>query len=365
MVKLMINGGTHMKKAYIVLENGRVFEGLRAGAEGNTMGEMVFSTGMGGYIETLTDPAYFGQIVVGTFPMMGNYGMIRADWESSGAFLNGFIVREICEVPSNFRCEGTLEDQLKAWNIPCVCGVDTRELTRILREAGALNAAITDDPASVDMEALRAYRAKDAVKSVSRGGIEHFVGEEARYTVAMYDFGARNSMIRALTDRGCAVTVFPAETSAEEILAAKPDGILLAGGPGDPAENAAILENIKKLLGAAPIMAVGLGNSLLALAAGARCEKMKFGHRGANQPVKRISDGRTFITAQNHGYSIVKDSLPEGAVLSMVNGNDNSCEGVEYPHLRAFGVDFYPAAGSSANSTAYLFTNFVNAMGGI
>ena len=354
-----------MKKAYIVMENGRVFEGWRAGAEGNTMGEMVFSTGMGGYIETLTDPACFGQIVVGTFPMMGNYGMIRADWESSGAFLRGFVVREICENPSNFRCEGTLDDQLKAWGIPCVCGVDTREITRILREAGSMKAAITDDPANVDMDALRTYHADDAVKSVSRNDIGHFKGEESQYTVAVYDFGVRASVIRALTDRGCAVTVYPAETPAEEVLAGKPDGIVLAGGPGNPAENAQIIENVKAVLGHVPVMAIGLGNQILALAAGAKTEKMKFGHRGANQPVKRLSDGRTFITAQNRGYAIVKDSLPEGAVLSMENANDHACEGVEYPALRAFGVDFYPATGSSANSTAYLYNNFINAMGGI
>ena len=274
-------------------------------------------------------------------------------------------IRSVLEATMKPQLRTALEDQLKEWGIPCVCGVDTREITRILREAGSLNAAITDDPASVDMDALRAYRAKDAVKTVSRKNIEQFKGEEARYTVAMYDFGARASVIRALTDRGCAVTVFPAETPAEEVLAINPDGVILAGGPGNPAENEVILENVKAILGRVPVMAVGLGNQILALAAGAKVEKMKFGHRGANQPVKRLADGRTFTTAQNRGYAIVKDSLPEGAVLSMENANDHVCEGVEYPALRAFGVDFYLATGSSANSTSYLYTNFVNMMGGI
>ncbi len=347
------------KKIYVTLENGKVFEGISFGAEKETIGELVFTTGMTGYLETLTDPSYYGQIVAQTFPLIGNYGIIPEDAESAKCWLTAYIVREKCDAPSNFRCEKTLEAFLKEQGIPAVYGVDVRELTRTVREAGVMNAAFTFKPLK-DFSALKSYRVRGAVSTVSSSNSEE-KGKENGLRVVMYDFGAKGNIERELLKRGCKVISVPADTSAEQVLSLNPDGIMLTNGPGDPVENTEVIENIKKLAGKKPIFGICLGHQLFALAMGGRTRKMKYGHRGANQPVKRLSTGKVFITSQNHGYEVVSSSLPCGT-LSFVNGNDNSCEGMDYPEVNAVTVQFHPEACGGPNDANYLFDEFIARM---
>lgn len=347
------------KKIYVTLENGKVFEGISFGAEKETIGELVFTTGMTGYLETLTDPSYYGQIVAQTFPLIGNYGIIPEDAESAKCWLTAYIVREKCDAPSNFRCEKTLEAFLKEQGIPAVYGVDVRELTRTVREAGVMNAALTFKPLK-DFSALKSYRVRGAVSAVSSSDSGE-KGKENGLRVVMYDFGAKGNIERELLKRGCKVISVPADTSAEQVLSLNPDGFMLTNGPGDPAENTEVIENIKKLAGKKPIFGICLGHQLFALAMGGRTRKMKYGHRGANQPVKRLSTGKVFITSQNHGYEVVSSSLPCGT-LSFVNGNDNSCEGMDYPEVNAVTVQFHPEACGGPHDANYLFDEFIARM---
>lgn len=354
-----------MQKMYIVLNDGHIFEGEGFGAVGDTMGELVFTTGMVGYIETLTDPSYYGQIVMHTFPLIGNYGMIKADMESNSSVVKGYVVREWCELPSNFRTETDIDTFLKEQNIVAVCGVDTRELTKIIREEGVMNAVITSDPSKVDKQALADYVIKDAVKSVSTHEKAVYKAEDEKYKVALLDYGAKMNIVRELQNRGCTVTVLPYDTKAEEILAMDIDGIMLSNGPGDPSENTEAIAELKKLLGQKPIFGICLGHQLLALAAGGKTEKLKYGHRGANQPVKRLSDGRVFITSQNHGYAVIGSSIDEKiGRVSFINANDGTCEGVEYPDYNAYTVQFHPEACSGPIDTKFLFDRFISMMGG-
>lgn len=347
------------KKIYVTLENGKVFEGLSFGAERETIGELVFTTGMTGYIETLTDPSYYGQIVTHTFPLIGNYGMILSDCESKKCWISAYIVREKCDTPSNFRCEGTLADYLKAQNIPAVYGIDTRELTKIVREAGVMNAAITFRPFT-EFAKLKSYRIKNAVKSVTSTEKRTF-GKEDGLHVVLYDFGAKENIVRELLARGVKITEVPAEFPAEEALALNPDGIMLTNGPGDPAENTEIIGNLKKLAGKKPIFGICLGHQLFALAMGGKTRKMKYGHRGGNQPVKQLSTGRVFISSQNHGYEVVSGSLKCGE-LSFINVNDGTCEGIDYPELNAFTVQFHPEACGGPRDANFLFDRFIENM---
>lgn len=349
------------KKAYVTLENGKVFEGYSFGAERESIGELVFTTGMTGYLETLTDPSYYGQIVTQTFPLIGNYGVIPPDFESKKSWVFGYIVREYCDAPSNFRSEGALEAYLKAQDIPAVYGVDTRELTRTVREAGVMNAAITFKPFH-DFEALKRYRVQDALHAVSCEKSEVF-GEEGGLSVVLFDFGAKANIERELVKRGCRVTVVPAYTTAEEVLALDPDGIMLANGPGDPSDYVEIIANIAKLAGKKPIFGICLGHQLFALAMGGETKKMKYGHRGGNQPVKELKTGKVFITSQNHGYEVVSSSLKLGTV-SFVNGNDGTCEGVDYPEMNASTVQFHPEACGGPRDANFLFDNFIVRMRG-
>ena len=330
------------KKIYVTLENGKVFEGFSFGAEKEVIGELVFTTGMTGYIETLTDPSYYGQIVAHTFPLIGNYG-----------------VREKCDAPSNFRCEGTLADYLKEQGIPGVYGIDTRELTKIVREAGVMSAAITFRPFT-DFAKLKGYKIKNAVKSVTSTERKTF-GKEGGLHVVLYDFGAKENIVRELLARGVKITEVPAEFPAEQTLALNPDGIMLTNGPGDPAENTTIIENIKRLAGKKPIFGICLGHQLFALAMGGKTRKMKYGHRGGNQPVKQLSTGRVFISSQNHGYEVVSASLKCGE-LSFINVNDGTCEGVDYPDLNAFTVQFHPEACGGPRDANFLFDRFIENM---
>ena len=350
-----------MKKGYLVLEDGQVFEGERFGAEGEQLGELVFTTGMGGYLETLTDPSYCGQIVLQTFPLIGNYGVIPGDFEGEPR-LRGYVVRETCEDPSNFRSQGTLDAFLKEKGIPGLMGVDTRYITRLLRDRGVMNAAICDRVPE-DLTALKSYRVTGAVSAVTCGEKRVCPAEGAeKRRVALLDYGMKKNILRELQKRGCAVTVFPASSSAEELLAGGFDGVMLSNGPGDPAENTFQIAQIEKLLGALPLFGICLGHQLTALAAGGSTYKLKFGHRGVNQPVREAEGKRTYITTQNHGYAVA-EGVP-GARLSFLNANDGSCEGLDYPGLRAFTVQFHPEACAGPKDTGFLFDRFLRLMEG-
>lgn len=350
---------------YICLENGDVFKGYSFGADGEVIGELVFTTGMCGYIETLTDPSYYGQIVMQTFPLIGNYGIIPDDFESKKPYLSAYIVREKCDNPSNFRCGETLDKYLKDNGIVGVYGVDTREITKTIRESGVMNAIITTNPNNVDMEKVRQYKVTDTVKSVSTDKPALFPSEEHNYNVVLLDFGAKKNIIRELNKRGCNVAVMPYDTKAKDILKLGVDGIMLSNGPGDPAENTEIVEELKKLIGKVPIFGICLGHQLLALAMGGETTKLKYGHRGVNQPVKNLATGRTYISSQNHGYAVISESVTDkGGEISYVNANDNTCEGVDYLDKLAFSVQFHPEACSGPHDTRFIFDKFINMMGG-
>ena len=437
-----------MSDAYLILADGTVFKGKSIGKTGVTVGETVFTTGMTGYLETLTDPSYYGQIVTQTFPLIGNYGVIPADFESKKCWVRGYIVRELCDEPSNFRCGGTLNDFLKTQGIVGICGIDTRALTKKLRESGVMNGMIAsgENAESLMQEAaknpgkIREYKIEHAVESVSCKGDKE--GEasfanlfsenrmqnslakplspsvpsprlpesantdiqqapvlsatpstgatppypQTNHTdsglltqslkVVLFDFGAKANIERELEKRGCSVTVVPYDTTAEQVIACAPDGIMLSNGPGDPAENVSVISEISKLCewnkkcaasGEAagkliPIFGICLGHQMLALARGAKTSKLKYGHRGGNHPVKDLETGRVYITSQNHGYAVEAASLPSGAHESFVNGNDGTCEGIEYTDIPAFSVQFHPEACGGPHDTNFLFDKFFEMM---
>ena len=372
-------------KAYLVLENGMVFEGRAIGCWPDSdaeaaVGELVFTTGMTGYLETLTDPSYAGQIIMQTFPMIGNYGVISQDFEGK-SFAKGYVVHELIDTPSNFRSEGKLDAFLKEQGIPGICGVDTRALTRLIRENGVMNACLYQSSEfkvqSANMpglpERIREYRVKNVVAEVSTKEVLEFgpgsptsaacsCAEGETLHVVLIDYGAKRNIIRCLVKRGCRVTVVPHDTTAEEILALKPDGVMLSNGPGDPAENEFEVQQIAKLVGKLPVFGICLGHQLTALAMGGKTYKLKYGHRGANQPV---TDGkRTWITTQNHGYAVESESMKGTAQLSFRNANDQSCEGLEYPGKRCFTVQFHPEACAGPHDTEFLFDRFLRMMRG-
>lgn len=346
-------------KAYILLENGRVFSGENFGAQGSKTGELVFTTGMGGYIETLTDPSYYGQIVIQTFPQIGNYGMISDDAESSGIYAFGYVVREICEMPSNFRCEKPLEDFLKEKGIIGISGVDTRELTSIIRENGVMNAVITtEEPDLGLLDKIRDFKILNAVENVGSKE-EHVLSSKdaTKFKIGLWDFGAKANIGRELAKRGAEVMVLPYNTSAKRLM--EFDGIMLSNGPGDPAENTEIINTLKEILGKTPIFGICLGHQLLALASGGKTEKLKYGHRGVNQPVKDIETKRTYITSQNHGYAVNADSIKNIGKVRYINANDGTVEGIDYPDKKAFSVQFHPEACSGPKDTEFLFDRFI------
>lgn len=413
----------HMiKKAYIVLANGQIFEGKTFGASGCITGEAVFTTGMTGYLETLTDPSYYGQIVMQTFPLVGNYGVISKDFESAQPHVRAYIVREKCDLPSNFRCENSLESFLLKHSIIGVYDVDTRQLTKIIRESGVMNARIIalsgdntkDQPALKELEIfnnpttkdqylaqIASYTIVDAVKTVTcnackiEENAEVVFKNSATYRavpvtpeglkindqveaakkvknpdgtnkkVVLWDFGAKANIRRELLKRGLDVISLPSTATAKEILAIKPDGIMLSNGPGDPAQNTEIIAQLSELTKTGiPLFGICLGHQLLALARGAKTEKLKYGHRGANQPVKQLTTGRVYISSQNHGYAVVSDSLPKGAHLSFINTNDNTCEGIAYSDIKAFSIQFHPEASGGPLDTGFLFDDFVSIING-
>ena len=349
-----------MKRRYLTLASGAVFEGWAFGADLETVGELVFTTGMTGYIETLTDPSYFGQIVVQTFPLIGNYGIIEEDFEGR-PLLRGYVVREWCDAPSNFRCQYDLDTFLRARNIPGLWGVDTREITRTLREEGVMNALISDAPPQ-DLSSIRAYRIQDAVHCACTREKAIFPAKEEQYRVALIDYGAKQNIVRELNARGCSVEEFPCDTPAQAILQGGYDGVMLSNGPGDPADNPFEIEQIRALMGKLPVFGICLGHQMMALSQGGETIKLKYGHRGGNQPVRDLQGTRTYITSQNHGYAV--KSAGEKGILRYENANDHTCEGVDYPDLNAFSVQFHPEACSGPHDTSFLFDRFVSMMGG-
>ncbi len=345
-------------KAYLTLENGKVFTGEAFGAICDEVGEIVFSTSMGSYIEALTDPCYYGQILVQTYPLIGNYGMIYSDMESSKIHLKGYIVREICDTPSNFRCEGLLEDFLKEQGVMGISGIDTREITKIIREEGTMTARISTKEPSGEKPEMPDI--KDAVKEVSAK--EKYTVGDADVKIALLDLGTTKSAVKTLADKGAQVTVLPCSAKADELLSC--DAIYLSDGPGNPEDCTEIVEIIKEVFGKKPIFATGLGHQLLAMANGAKIHKLPYGHRGANQPVKETDSGRVYITSQNHSYAVVSETLPSYANVTYENLNDKSCEGIEYTDKNAVSIQFRPIPGDGPNETDFLYKKFFEMIGG-
>ena len=354
-------------KRYLVLENGDVFEGEAFGASGEVLSEIVFTTAMTGYLETLTDKSYKGQAVVQTFPLIGNYGIIPEDREGEVPSVSAYIVREVCEAPSNFRCQGTVDEYLKANGIPGLKGIDTRALTRILREKGVMNGLITDQlPSNMEqtLKDIAAYKIVDPVELVTVPSVKEYDSEENSYKVAMIDCGVKENIVRSLNASGCKVYLFPASCSAADVLNVDPDGIFISNGPGDPEDNKTTIATLKELdAKGIPTMGICLGHQLLALAHGFKTKKLKYGHRGANHPVKNLETGRVYISSQNHGYAVVSESVDSKIASELfINVNDGTNEGIRYKNKPVFSVQFHPEACGGPKDTDFLFDEFIKMM---
>ena len=352
-------------KAYLILEDGSVYEGNSVGAEKSVVSEIVFNTSMTGYLEVMTDPSYAGQAVVMTYPLIGNYGICYEDIESNKAWVDAFIVRELSEVASNFRNEDSIQNFLKVNNIPCITGIDTRDLTKRLREYGTMNGMIITtgsyDISEVSQK-IKEYSVKGVVKKASTDKSYTLYGKGKR--VVLMDFGAKRNIAKQLQKRGCEVIVVPCDTTAEDIIKLNPDGIMLSNGPGDPKENVDIIKEIKKLYDSdIPIFAICLGHQLMALATGADTYKLKYGHRGGNHPVKDLENGRTYISSQNHGYAVDESTLNKSICIpAFVNVNDNTNEGLRYINKNIFTVQYHPEACPGPQDNSYLFDKFIKMM---
>lgn len=355
-------------KAFLILEDGTVFAGRSIGSAREVVSEIVFNTSMTGYLEVLTEPSYAGQAVAMTYPLIGNYGICYEDRESAKPWVDGFIVRELSRIPSNFRSETTIQNFLEAHDIPGIEGIDTRALTKILRQKGTMNGMLTTNEAFVlddVLKTIKKYRVKDAVQRVTTKEKKLLAGNGKR-KVAVIDYGMRASMAGSLLARGCEVMVYPSDTAADEILSEQPDGILLSDGPGDPKECIKAVEEIKKIYDSEiPVFAVGLGHQLLALATGADTYKLKYGHRGGNHPVKDLKTGKVYITHQNHGYAVNERSLDEKICKpSFVNVNDKTIEGLCYENKKIDTVQFYPSDSAGSLESGFLLDYFMEMMGG-
>jgi carbamoyl-phosphate synthase small subunit len=353
-----------MKQARLALEDGTIFVGESFGAEGAAGGEVVFNTGMTGYQEILTDPSYSGQIITMTYPLIGNYGLNRFDYESAHPFARGLVVREHCLNPSNWRCEMSIADFLKQYQIPGICGIDTRALTKRLRTKGAMKGIlttgeITDQELLAQVKALPDLSGQNFVKNATTDRI-YTVGAGSKQVV-LIDYGAKGNIIQCLADRGCQVTVVPCDTAADAIMALEPAGIMLSNGPGDPKDVGYAVATVKELIGKLPIFGICLGHQLIGLALGGDTYKLKFGHRGGNHPVKDLISGKVTITSQNHGFAVDPQSLdPDEVMISHRNVNDATVEGLRHKYLPVFSVQYHPEAAPGPRDSEYLFDEFVS-----
>jgi carbamoyl-phosphate synthase small subunit len=354
------------KTARLVLADGSVYQGFTFGADTDTYGEVVFNTSMTGYQEMLTDPSYAGQIVVLTFPLIGNYGINDNDDESNRIQVKGFVVREECLEPNNYQSQATIHQYLQKGGIPGICGLDTRAITRKLRSVGVMMGMITTtlstEEALVRLLQQPPYGSMDFVKQVSTKKIFEWDKENAtdyKYHVVAFDCGTKRNILRLLKVRGCKVTVVPCTTTGTTILKLKPDGILLSPGPGDPELLDYAVKTVKGLVGKKPMMGICLGNQLIARAFGAKTFKLKFGHRGGNHPVKEFATGRVHITAQNHGYAVDPDTLKDGLEVTHINLNDNTVEGLRHKELPIFSIQYHSEDSPGPWDSRYLFDKFV------
>jgi carbamoyl-phosphate synthase small subunit len=373
-------------RAILALEDGRIFEGESFGATGTRVGEVCFNTSMTGYQEVLTDPSYRGQIVAMTYPLIGNYGTNALDQESREPHVRGFVIEELSEIPSSWRSEAPLEDYLRRWEIPGVQGIDTRALTRHLRERGAMKACLTSEALSekeavsqaiegegvIGMDYVRevstaaSYRwdpddQLSTVWSVASGNASEIIREALppmRYRVVAYDYGIKENILRRLRQNGFGITVVPATTTADEVLALKPDGVFLSNGPGDPSVLDYAHESLRGLIGKTPIFGICLGHQVLGFAVGGKTFKLKFGHRGGNQPVKDLRTGKVAITSQNHGFAVDADSLPKEMEVTHINLNDGTVEGMRHRELPVFSVQYHPEAAPGPHDAGYFFSQF-------
>jgi carbamoyl-phosphate synthase small subunit len=374
-------------RALLALEDGRYFEGKSFGATGSRVGEICFNTAMTGYQEVLTDPSYHGQIVAMTYPLIGNYGINSLDQESRFPHVRGFVIEELSEIPSNWRAEMSLDEYLRKWDIPGVQGIDTRALTRHLRTRGAMKACLTTEEMSIQEAVERAIDGEgvigmDYVREVStpevyrwdptdelskpwtiangNGGGNKPNLPPIRFQIAAYDYGIKQNILRLLRQKGFGVTVVPASTSAEQMLALNPDGIFLSNGPGDPAALPYAHKTVHDLMGKKPIFGICLGHQILGFAFGGSTFKLKFGHRGANQPVKDLRSGKVAITAQNHGFAVDPKSLPNEIEVTHVNLNDGTVEGMRHKDLPIFSVQYHPEAAPGPHDASYFFQQFAD-----
>jgi carbamoyl-phosphate synthase small subunit len=369
-------------KAVLLLEDGTWFEGQAFGASGQRCGEVVFNTSMSGYQEILTDPSYHEQIVTMTYPLIGNYGTNPEDWESRQIFVAGFVVKENCACPSNWRSGATLDEYLRKSGVVGIAGIDTRKLVRHIRIQGAMRGIISSTKTDRERlaEKLQEYPGligRDIVQDVTvdkpypwKEGVVNVLAPDrtvppAKYKIVAFDFGIKQNILRLLVSHGCEVTVVPAQTTAKEVLARKPDGVFLSNGPGDPAAVTYAVETVQTLLGKVPLFGICLGHQILGLALGGRTYKLKFGHRGANHPVKNLDTGKIEITSQNHGFCVDLDSLADKDVdLTHMNLNDNTLEGLRCEKLKAFSVQYHPEASPGPHDSQYLFQGFLRLMDG-
>jgi carbamoyl-phosphate synthase small subunit len=370
-------------KAILALADGKIYEGEAFGASGEVEGEVVFNTSMSGYQEVLTDPSYCGQMVLMTYPLIGNYGVNPEDFESSRPFLKGFIIKELSGIPSNWRSNGTLDQFLKEHGVVGIQGIDTRALTRHIRDAGAQQAVLS----TVESDAgVLVARAKQSVGIVGRDLVKEVTCKEPYFwendgagfgesppakdnggklfSVTAYDFGVKRNILRKLTEAGCRVRVVPASTPAEEVLATKPDGVFLSNGPGDPAGVPYAIDNVKHLLDKVPIFGICLGHQILIRALGGKTFKLRFGHHGGNQPVMDLRTRKVEITAQNHGFAAEEKSITKDVEVTSINLNDNTIEGMRHKSLPLFSVQYHPEAAPGPHDSDYLFQEFLEIMKG-